>query len=98
LVLYTIQNAVVTGADTIYPSSQGLAHYPSFNLSGTKVVFYRESQAPSGKAACQTANGGKNTISIVDVGTKAVTNLCDLPYAPNGNNTEAHLRQSLVRI
>ena len=88
LVLYTIQNAAVTSADTIYPSSQGLAHYPSFNLSGTKVVFYRESQAPQGKAACQAANGGKNTISIVDINTKAVTNLCDLPSPPNSQRVE----------
>jgi len=88
LVLYTIQNAAVTSADTIYPSSQGLAHYPSFNLSGTKVAFYREDRAPMGKSGCQVANGGKNTISIVDVNTRAVTNLCDLPTSPASSRVE----------
>jgi len=90
LVLYTIQNSIVTGADTIYPRSSGLAHYPAFNLSGNTIAFYRESVAPVANArkGCQAANGGKNTVSIINVGTEVVTNLCDIPSPPNSQRAE----------
>jgi len=90
VVLYTIQNSQVTKADTIHNRSSGMGHYPAFNLSGTKVAFYRDSvgSKPGSWTGCQSANGGKSTISVIDLGTKQVTNLCDLPSSPSCGHVE----------
>jgi hypothetical protein len=90
VVLYTIQNSKVTAADTIHNRSSGMGHYPAFNLSGTRVAFYRDSVGPKSGlwTGCQSANGGKSTISVIDLNTRQVTNLCNLPSSPTCGHVE----------
>jgi hypothetical protein len=84
IVLYTIQNSKVTGADTVYKKELGYAHYAAFNLSGTKIAFYRFGQAPSATGACVSVNGGKSYISMINTDGTGLTDLCELPAMPSG--------------
>jgi len=76
--LFTIQNGAVAAVDTIYDGSQGFAYYPAFNLDATKIVFYRSKTGKTG-TTCATVNGGKNTIALLNIATRQVANVCDLP-------------------
>jgi len=80
--VYTIQNAAVTHADTIYGRTQGLAAAASFDLTGTRIAFIRENVAPAASgSACVSVNGGKNTVSLINTNGTGLINLCDLPSA-----------------
>jgi hypothetical protein len=82
--LYTISNGAIASMDTIYKVNQGFAYYPAFNLDGNKVAFYRCNTSFGSGGSCAAANGGKNTISIIDINGGNLTNLCELPgYPPN---------------
>jgi len=81
--VYTIQNAKVTHVDTVYDRTQGLADAVAFDLTGTRIAFLRTSRAPAASGgSCVTANGGKNTISIINADGTGLTNLCELPARP----------------
>jgi len=81
--VYTIQNAKVTHVDTIHDRTQGLADAVAFDLTGTRIAFLRTSRAPAASGnACVSANGGKNTISIINTDGTGLTNLCELPARP----------------
>jgi hypothetical protein len=82
IVLYTIQNSKVTGADTVYKKELGYAHYAAFNLSATKIAFYRFGQAPSAGGGCVSVNGGKSCISMINLDGTGLTDLCELPALP----------------
>jgi hypothetical protein len=77
--LFTIQNGRVVATDTIYNRTQGVAYYPAFDFSGTKVAFYRAGSAPGAGTSCVSINSGKNRISVIDVDGRNLTDLCDLP-------------------
>jgi len=83
IVVYTIQNSKVTGADTVYKKEQGYAHYAAFNLAGTKIAFYRFGQAPSTSGSCIAVNGGKSYISVMNSDGTGLTDLCELPALPS---------------
>ena len=80
--LFTITSGKMSRVDTLISRSVGFCYSPSFNLPGTKIAFYRLSKAQAGSSCNTTANGGKNTISVMDVNSRAIVNLCDLPGAP----------------
>ena len=80
--LFTIINGSVSGVDTIFSRSQGLCYSPAFNLSGTSIAFYRLSSAPGAGTSCATANSGKTTISVMDISSRNVINLCELSEEP----------------
>lgn len=85
LILYTIQNSSITRKDTIHTRAQGLAQYPAFNLSGTKIAFYRFGKAPAATGTgCVSVNGGKSYISIINSDGTGLTDLFELPGLPNG--------------
>ena len=77
--LFTIQNGSAVRNDTIYDGTQGFAYYPAFNLDGIKIAFYRSNQGKANSISCATANGGKNSVSVMDISGRNITNLCDLP-------------------
>jgi hypothetical protein len=83
IVLFTIKNSEVTKSDTIYSRANGLASYPAFNLSGTKIAFYRlgKTNAASG-AGCVSVNGGKSYISVINTDGTGLTDLCELQSLP----------------
>jgi hypothetical protein len=83
IVVYTIQNSTVTRADTVYRKELGYAHYAAFNLSGTKIAFYRFGQAPSAGGGCVSVNGGKSYISLINPDGTGLTDLCELPALPS---------------
>ena len=89
IVLYTIANAAVTKADTIYHKINGPAAYPAFNLQGTKIAFYRESRAPdpSNPHNCISVNGGKSYMSVINSDGTGLSNLCELPTNPLGGES-----------
>jgi hypothetical protein len=68
LVRYIISGNSVTSRDTLHSMANGYAMYPAINPEGTKVAFYRW--------------GTPSQIAVVDLATKAVTNLCALPANP----------------
>jgi hypothetical protein len=83
IVLYTIQNSRVTKRDTIYSRINGLASYPAFNLSGTRIAFYRLGHAPAASGTgCVSVNGGKSYISVINPDGTGLTNLCELQSLP----------------
>jgi hypothetical protein len=85
ILLYTIQNSNVTHCDTIHPREKGLAQYPAFNLSGTKIAFYHLGRAPATTGnGCVSVNGGKSYISIINPDGTGLTDLFELPGLPNG--------------
>jgi hypothetical protein len=76
--LFTIQNGRVSKTDTIYKRTQGYAMYPAFNISGTKVAFYRAAYGSTSSAACTAVNGGLRSICIIDYNGANLTKLCDI--------------------
>jgi len=80
--LYTITNGSVSGVDTVFSRALGLCCAPAFNLSGASIAFYRLPIAPAADGSCVVVNGGKTTISVLDIGSRAVVDLCDLPAQP----------------
>jgi hypothetical protein len=88
LVLYTIRDAKVTSADTIYKRQLGNASCPVFNFSGTKIAFYRSGKAPAATGtSCVSVNGGKAHISLINPDGTGLTDLCELPNEPmSGEN------------
>jgi len=85
ILLYTIQSSSVTHCDTIHSRAQGLAQYPAFNLSGTKIAFYRLGTAPAATGnGCVSVNGGKSYISIINPDGTGLTDLCELAAKPEG--------------
>jgi len=86
IVVYTIVDSRVTHADTIYRRELGLAEYPAFNLSGTKIAFYRSSTAPAATGTgCTTVNGGISYVSIINADGTGLANLVQLPSTPEGS-------------
>jgi hypothetical protein len=84
--VYTITGGVVqSNPVTIYDRSLGMATYPAFNLSGTKVAFFRSSTAPATTGnSCLTVNGGKSYVSIINTDGTGLTNLVEIPSPPEG--------------
>ena len=68
LLRYQITSNKVTSCDTLHSKANGFAYYPAINFAGAKVAFYRW--------------GTPSTIAVVDLTTKVVTNLCNLPVPP----------------
>jgi hypothetical protein len=87
IMVYTIRNGVVqANPATIYTREKGFAEYPAFNLSGTKIAFYRSSQASTtaSSTAGTTVNGGKSYISVINTDGSGLTNLVEIPANPEG--------------
>jgi hypothetical protein len=85
ILLYTVQNSLVAHCDTIHPRSNGLAQYPSFNLAGTKIAFYRLGKAPATTGSgCVSVDGGTTHISVINPDGTGLTDLCELPAEPIG--------------
>ena len=85
ILLYTIRNSSVAHCDTIHQREKGLAQYPAFNLSGTKIAFYHLGRAPAATGnGCVSVNGGKSYISIINPDGAGLTDLFELPGLPNG--------------
>jgi hypothetical protein len=79
IVISTISNGIVARRDTIYKREQGLASYANFDLTGTRVAFYRQGKAGG---SCAQVNGGKSYISITNTNGAGLRNLCELPGPP----------------
>jgi len=79
IVVSTISNGIVVRRDTIYKREQGLASYANFDLTGTRVAFYRQGKAGG---SCAQINGGKNYISVINIDGTGLRNLCELPGPP----------------
>jgi len=78
--LFTIQSGAVTKTDTLYKRELGYAFNPAFNMEATKVAFYRANKGPgSSGTSCAAVNGGKNTISMINIDGTGLMNICDLP-------------------
>jgi hypothetical protein len=86
IMVYTISNgAVQSNPAAIYTRDKGLATYPAFNLSGTKIAFFRSSKAPATSGnGCLTVNGGKSYVSVINTDGTGLTNLVEIPAAPSG--------------
>lgn len=86
VVVYTISNGTVQpNPVTIHTRDRGLATYPAFNLSGTKVAFFRSSKAPAASGnGCTTVNGGKSYVSVINTNGTGLTNLVEIPSTPSG--------------
>jgi len=81
--LFTINNGKVVKVDTIFKATQGLCYSPAFDINGCKVAFYRLGRALSTTSGKVTANGGKTTISVMNIDGSNVVNLCDCPGEPH---------------
>ena len=77
--LYTIINGRVAKMDTLHSRSKGFAYFPAFNISATKVAFFRYGSAPGTGTSCVSVNGGKNTISAIDITGNNLIDLCQTP-------------------
>jgi hypothetical protein len=85
ILVFTIQGAKVAHTDTIYRREQGLAQSAVFDLTGTRIAFYRKGtgpQGPNGAGNCVTVNDGKNHVSIINPDGTGLQDLCDLPGRP----------------
>jgi hypothetical protein len=80
--LFTISGGKVTRTDTLFSRSKGYCYSPVFNICGNKIAFYRFAKAPGSGSSCTSVNGGKNTISIMDISGNNVANLCDVGTEP----------------
>lgn len=81
---YTIQNARVVHEDTIHDRHNGLAVCPVFDLTGTRVAFYREGRAPAATGySCVQINGGKSYVSVIKTDGTGLRDLCELPATPS---------------
>jgi hypothetical protein len=83
--VFTIRDAKTTNTSTIYHKEQGLAQSAVFDLTGTKIAFYRKGtgpQGPNGAGNCVTVNDGKNHVSIINCDGTGLRDLCDLPGRP----------------
>ena len=80
--LFTISGGKVTRTDTLFSRSRGYCYSPAFNLCGNKIAFYRFGKAPGSGSSCTSVNGGKNTISIMDISGNNLVNLCDAGSEP----------------
>jgi hypothetical protein len=86
IMVYTIINgAVQPNPVTIYTRDKGLAEYPAFNFSGTKIAFFRSSVAPAATGnGGVTVNGGKSYVSIINTDGTGLTNLAEIRATPGG--------------
>jgi len=80
--LFTINNGKVVKVDTIFKATQGLCYNPAFDINGCKIAFYRLGRALSTSTAKVTANGGKTTISVMNIDGSNVVNLVDCAGEP----------------
>jgi len=80
--LFTINAGKVTRTDTLFSRSRGYCYSPAFDLCGNKIAFYRLAAGPGSNGACASVNGGKNTISIMDISGNNLVNLCDVGTEP----------------
>jgi len=72
--LFTIANGRVSKTDTLFNRKLGFAYYPAFDITGTKVAFFRY-----GTGSLGTVNGGKNTIAAIDIDGNNLADLCTTP-------------------
>ena len=80
--LFTISGGKVVRTDTVFSRSRGYCFSPAFNICGTKIAFYRLAVGPTTGTACASVNGGKNTISVMDISGNNLVNLCDVGSEP----------------
>jgi len=84
IVRFDFQANKVTGQQTIY---SGMAQYPSINVEGTKVAFYRHNASmQNGKLVGSIQDSG--WISVMNIDGSGLTNLVrvDKSYKPNNSD------------